>query len=101
MGRFGGMSFHRTTLVEHEVGDVEVALFMDRCDLKGDGESCLTVRDGVKALVAAGPPATLFVRAKFDWGEPEKYFDAREKENEDARVMEILEYFTVQRVRNG
>ncbi|HEV7698690.1 MAG TPA: hypothetical protein VGO43_00530 [Pyrinomonadaceae bacterium] len=83
-----------------EIEEATVALFSDRCDLAGDGARCESVRDGVAALIAAGPPATLFVRARFDWGEPEKYFDAREGDVEDAHVKEILEYFSVQLARN-
>jgi hypothetical protein len=83
-----------------EIEEATIALFADRSDLSGEGNRYDSVREGVAALIAAGPPATLFVRAKFDWGEPEKYFDAREGDVEDAHVREVLEYFSVQRSRN-
>lgn len=78
-----------------------VALFPDRTNCAGEGKGCGSVRDGVRALIEAGPPATLRVGATFDWGEQEKYFDAREGDQEDSHVREILEYFTVQHVRKS
>jgi hypothetical protein len=93
----------RTTLLEKcdEMEAAQIALYRDRSDCSGDGEAQTCLRDGVRALIAAGPPATLRVKANFDWGEAAKDFDARDGEAEDGRVLEILEYFTVQNLRKG
>lgn len=93
----------RTTLLEsaREMEAATVALFRNRTDCSGDGEGCGSLREGVKALVQAGPPATLLVRATFDWGDQEKYFDATDGGDEHTHVMKILEYFTVQNVRKS